>query len=307
MTFEQIQETLFENYYSSEEFSEVTSSHWVNFGNRVKVARDRTGFDFDSFGISSYREKSFLPTLKHLPIDILLSQMLLKYGAKKKTVRAAKTITKQLKIYFDFDHAKHILIYDLLNAHGLLDTPHLICIIGDGHAFMGMLIKRMCPNAKILFINLGRNLLIDAIVFSRVFTDVRPFLFQKPVDCYLLDKYSVVFLEAERFALMQKLPISLYINVASMQEMNTPVIERYFEYMQTSTVPAHFYCCNREEKKLPDGTIIRFEDYPWGGEVLLDELCPWYQHYPSVHPPFWQPFDGPHRHRLVKFNINKGV
>ena len=111
------------------------------------------------------------------------------------------------------------------------------------------------------------------------------------------------FLEAENFELMQNLPITLFINIASMQEMDISVINHYFEYIRTSTVEPHFYCINREEKTLPDGNTIRFADYPWGeSEVLLDEICPFYQKYPNWRPPFWKQFDGPHWHRLVKIN-----
>ena len=62
-----------------------------------------------------------------------------------------------------------------------------------------------------------------------------------------------------------------------------------------------FYCCNREEKRLPDGTITRFADYPWRGSdrVLVDERCPWHQRHYRFRPPFYRPFDGPTRHRLA--------
>ena len=58
------------------------------------------------------------------------------------------------------------------------------------------------------------------------------------------------------------------------------------------------------EKILPDGTVIRFMDYPWDAaeEILIDEPCPWYQKYPSPKPPFWKPFDGTFLHRLIKLN-----
>jgi hypothetical protein len=73
--------------------------------------------------------------------------------------------------------------------------------------------------------------------------------------------------------------------------------------MRTSSAEPHFYCCNREEKTLPDGSIIRFADYPWGrNSMIIDELCPWYQQYLSSKPPFHRPFDGPTMHRLVKLN-----
>jgi hypothetical protein len=87
-----------------------------------------------------------------------------------------------------------------------------------------------------------------------------------------------------------------------MQEMNPPVIANYFEYMRGSKAEEkYFYCCNRLEKVLPDGTITKFNEYPWNGcEILLDEACPWYQGYVDHNYPFYHPFDGVIWHRLVK-------
>jgi len=197
------------------------------------------------------------------------------------------------------------LSYDFLNRHGLFKTEQMICIVGDGHGFLGTLIKTLCPDAKVLFINLGRNLLIDAISFSAVFPDIEPLLLTQSENLQQLENKSVMFLEAENFEKMQNLPVSLFINVASMQEMDLPIIKKYFEYMCTSSANPHFYYCNREEKALPDGSIIRFADFPWElGNILVDELCPWYQQYPNSKPPFWRPFDGQHRHRLVKLKTS---
>ena len=116
--------------------------------------------------------------------------------------------------------------------------------------------------------------------------------------------YSTILLEAEQYELLNKLPISLFINIASMQEMNMPVIQKYFEYMRTSTVKSYFYCCNREEKTLSDGNVIKFSNYPWNEDerIIIDEPCPWYQRYPSNFPPFWRDFIGTHLHRLIKLN-----
>ena len=223
------------------------------------------GFEFSTNGISSFVKKNPLQFLMHLPIDLLLFKMLSKHAAEQPTLKAAKSITNRLNIYFDFDHAKHVLIYDLLNSYDLFKTEHLICIIGDGHGFFGTLIKTMCPDSRVLFVNLGKNLLIDAICFSSVFPDIEPILLQKPEDHKLMDNHSVIFLEAEHYEQIQELPISLFINIASMAEMDIPVINHYFEYMRTSTSKPYFYCCNREEKILFDGSVIRFRDYPWGG------------------------------------------
>jgi hypothetical protein len=87
-----------------------------------------------------------------------------------------------------------------------------------------------------------------------------------------------------------------------MQEMDDAVIKNYFRFMRAGIFEKkYFYCCNRVEKRLPDGNVTRFAEYPWQRDdvVLLDGLCPWYREYPSSIPPFWRPFDGPIRHRLV--------
>ncbi len=305
MISNQIQETLFREYYSNDEFSKVTSSHWRDFGKKTNITRSNNGFEIRAYGISAYGKRSTLRYIKHLPIDFMLSGMLSKHGGKEHSIHAAKAITKHLNIQLDFDHVKHVLKYDLLDSYSLFNSEEIICIIGDGHGFFGSLIKTLRPDARILFVNLGRNLLIDAICFSKAFPHIEPLHLQRSEDCNLLQNHEIAFLEAEQFELMQKLPISLFINVVSMQEMDVPVISRYFEYMRTSTAQPHFYCCNREEKKLSDGSVIRFADYPWeaggGVDILLDELCPWYQKYPNSYPPFWRPFE-PIRHRLVKFN-----
>ena len=307
MNAEQIQKTLFQRYYSDDQLSECTSSHWRKFGRKSTVKQTVDGFDFNAYGISAFARKNIpvISTFKHYPIDYLLNQLLKKHHANPETIQAAKFITQKLKIHFDFDHAKHVLIYDLLHSHGLFKTEDLICIIGDGHGFLGTLIKKMNPTARILFINLGRNLLIDSICFSKAFPELNPELLSKSAGQDSHPQSEIVFLEAEHCEHMENIPISLFINIASMQEMDIPVIQKYFDYMRTSTVESYFYCCNREEKTLPDGAISRFADYPWttggGGDILLDELCPWYQKYPNWRPPFWWSFDGPHMHRLVKF------
>lgn len=302
MEYNQILDALYSEYYSGEGFSDATSSHWKNYGTQTTVTRRNQQFDITSVGITDVEKKSILGSIKHLPTDFLLSGLLKKHNASAETTTCAKSIASQLNFYFSFDHAKHILSFELIDSYDLFYNGY-ICVIGDGYGFFGTLIKKMIPDANILFINLGRNLLIDAICFSRIFPGAEPLYLQKQGDLELVDSSSIVFLEAENYELMKKLPIGLFINIASMQEMDMHTIKKYFEYMRTSTEEPYFYCCNREEKTLPDGSVIRFADFPWGGaEVVLDEHCPWHQQYPSSSPPFWNPFDGAFMHRLVKLD-----
>ena len=195
MDSDNIQETLFKKYYSDDKFSEVTSNHWRDFGKNTKIIKEDDSFNISAYGISTfYKKESLLGTLKHFPIDYLLSQMLKKYHAQDETIAMAKSITNRLNIYFDFDHAKHVLIYDLLDSYDLFNRDDLICIIGDGHGFFGSLIKTLRPDTRILFINLGRNLLIDVFYFSKYFPDIQPLLFQHSREHQLLETSPVAFL-----------------------------------------------------------------------------------------------------------------
>ena len=113
---------------------------------------------------------------------------------------------------------------------------------------------------------------------------------------------------ASHSTILLNTPIDLFVNIASFQEMNVDTIRQYFKLIKSSTTGAALYCCNRREKKLYGGEIIRFGDYPWNGfkHLITDDECPWHQHY-YVHrrhrllpiPKTQIPYDGIHDHRLV--------
>ena len=108
------------------------------------------------------------------------------------------------------------------------------------------------------------------------------------------------YIEAETY---QDITINgdIFINIASMQEMDMKQINEYFDLISSQNQGTVFYCCNRISKRLPDDSVINFFKYNWGElEVLIDELCPWHQKFPIIRPPFIRNFDGPIQHRLVK-------
>src|SRR5205823_5026710 len=76
---------------------------------------------------------------------------------------------------------------------------------------------------------------------------------------------KLIAIQASNHTLLRQAPLDLVINIASMQEMDAPVIAAYFEDLRSRQDgrALYFYCCNREEKRLPDGTITRFAEYPW--------------------------------------------
>ena len=79
-----------------------------------------------------FEKKSIALSIKHLPIDFLLYRLLKERNARKKTTIYAESITSQHKVYFHFDHARHILAFDLIDSYDLFQNG-VTCIIGDGH------------------------------------------------------------------------------------------------------------------------------------------------------------------------------
>ena len=181
-----------------------------------------------------------------------------------------------------------------------------IVVIGDGFGAMGSLLalnKRIL--AKIVVVNLTAPLLIDADFIDRSVEGVKMCLAIEAHEyehAVKDDSVRVVLVQADTAGLIRTRPVGLAINVASMQEMNPSVTENYFRLLRgapgSRTV---FYCCNRLEKTLPDGTVTRFLDYPWQVDdaLLLDDLCPWHQFHYDIRPPFYHRYDGPVRHRLA--------
>lgn len=182
-----------------------------------------------------------------------------------------------------------------------------IVIIGDGFGLMSSLIlQHFDPlKSKIVVVNLTQNLLLDAVFIKKSVPNA-PFVLVKCETEYKKalddDGIQCVLIQADNAQLISQGSIGLVINICSMQEMSLESIQEYFDFIRRSkNSRTFFYCANRCEKRLPDGTIVNFFKYPWHpkDEILFDELCPWQQKYYSYRPPFYFPYDGPKQHRLV--------
>ena len=88
-------------------------------------------------------------------------------------------------------------------------------------------------------------------------------------------------IEANNASILINKPIDLFLNIASFGEMNLNIISNYFKIIKSTLTGSYLYSCNREEKRLPDGTLIRLKDYPWEGftKKVLDEESPWNLNY----------------------------
>ena len=305
----EILDSLHEDYYApAAGRSAVTSSHWKVVGGHSVLRDRRIGWKLRGYGFGDFRRDHFLNRARFSVESLLVQGLFKKHIAGVPVIRAAKAVAERSGRLFDFDCAKQALsvqaILDTLSGEERtsktfsqlgITTVFSIC---DGYGYMGSLLRELDPDVRVVFVNLGKTLLFDAYYAHQVHPEARLANLEKQTE--LAD---MMFLAAEQFESLAQMSIDLFINIASMQEMDPAIVASYFRLMRESQAEQkYFYCCNRLEKRLPAGELVRFNEYPWqDAKILLDELCPWYQLYPNSRPPFWRPFDGPVQHRMVRF------
>ena len=291
------------------------SSHWEKY---------HEGYQFDGSqfkGLKGFGGNAKPYKGLKLGLNSLLQQRFRKLGAVfglfEQISCKGKLLTERQCRAMDLDVLRQSITLSFLYNHlpEVLSPEATSCVIGDGFATLTSLFLGSDLANQVLLVNLTKTLLVDLWYLKSDFGDKE---FDRSV-CLVTDEAGiieaidkknesarrprVIAIQADNHALLRFCPIDIAVNVASMQEMEPKVIEDYFmDFRAVATrKPIAFYCCNREEKELPDGTITRYSEYPWRKEdkVLVDELCPWHQQYYTLYPPFYRPYDGPHRHRLL--------
>lgn len=124
---------------------------------------------------------------------------------------------------------------------------------------------------------------------------------------FIDDSISFGMIDASNANILTKQQIDLFINIASFGEMNLDIVSNYFKIIKSTIKGTYLYSCNREEKELPDGTIIKMKEYPWGGftQKFLEEPNPWHLTYYKLRsglipiPKIKIPFDGLLIHKLL--------
>ena len=178
-----------------------------------------------------------------------------------------------------------------------------ICVIGDGASnFVSLCLSAPEQFKKIISINLPEVHLveIEMILLSGVDESDLTLVDSKAgVSEFFGSDSKVAIVSAEDVNCLLGTKIDVFVNVSSMQEMTKEAISEYFDLISRNG--ALFYCCNRKEKKLPDGTIIRFDEYPWGSaKFLIKEVCPWMRKTMNLTRPFIRRQEV-HVHALAKF------
>ena len=292
----------------------AASSHWRNDQGLTDhpMVQDPLNFDMrtaDSSAFGPLGGISAKAELRHRLVHWLLQIPLRAMGIGLPGFAgadkiAAKIARAQNRAY-DKDLLRHTLTLALLQRHLGNALDHgTIAVIGDGFANMSALLLSAHPGAKVILVNLHKSLLFDCIFLRKALPETNICLVQSDAemaDAIAAPDVQCIALAAENASLMGAAPITLGINILSMMEMDPPVIAAYFDLLRRAPADkTAFYCCNRIEKTLPDGTVTRFEAYPWDAddEVLVDAMCHWTRLAYHGRPPFYY-LSNPVRHRLA--------
>lgn len=223
-------------------------------------------------------------------------------------LKAGQHIARVQGRVFDLDDLRQVLTLACVRHHLELSTaaPQTIAVIGDGYGRLASLLLATLPRCLVVLVNLTPALLVDLLSLRRVWPDlkvIRATASDDLVTALATSQLKVVAIRADEVEALEAMRIDGAFNVSSMQEMDPPIIDRYFSLLRRNCAPATwFYCSNASSKTLPDGTVVRFADYPWHANdvILLDELCPWAQTNYLAWPPPWY-IKRVHliRHRLV--------
>lgn len=287
------------------------SSHWRHYHKDFTVREDGTFSGLSGLGGCALPYRG-ARAIFHGAVQRKYRRMARGYPEFKRLDRIAASITEHQGRAYDLDVLRQAITLAFLgDSLPGLEKISVVAVIGDGFASMTTLLLESGFARQVVLVNLNKTLLVDLAYFQRWAAD-RGRKLALVTDASDLGQamddsgVSLIAIQAANHALLRQAPLDLVINIASMQEMDPPVIEAYFEDMRAVSAAKrlHFYCCNREEKRLPDGTVTKFADYPWrdSDQVLVDEQCPWHQQYYVTRPPFYRNYDGPIRHRLVRMS-----
>ncbi len=284
------------HYLNHKGYSPATSSHWRQYGEQQSCLPHGDDYVFSGTGFGDFEKATLLIRLKRVAVSYYVCKML--RDCSPDVVETARTHARITGRFFSYDVARLALTLNLFQKHLVAGLNNkTVVIIGDGYGTMGSLIKLHYPQAQIVHINLGRTLFADAYYTIKSFPGAMHQLMGPGASCCPDFNYIAAESLGERV-----IHGDVFINTASMQEMDPETAQNYFSIIRGQQAETFFYCCNRVEKTLPDGTVTRFFDYDWRetDEILVDELCPWQQEFPQTRPPFKGQFDGPVHHRLIR-------
>lgn len=293
-----------------EEADRAASSYWSAAADNFSVGRDGTLHGSTVLGLLA-QPTDPIRVLAHRALQIPFATLgLWRYRYYRDTRRLGALIARRTGRMFTYDMMRQVLSLALIRDHVALDGagPGAL-VIGDGFGVMTSLLALAAPQRKIIAVNLTKPLLLDMTYVHRAAPEATIALAETDADMdgALADPaVRVIAVRADNAEIIVRAPVGLAVNAVSMQEMNPETVAAYFSILRRNpAAETVFYCANKLTKTLPDGTVVRFADYPWRADdaILADAVCTWNQWTYSRRPPFWHYRWGKDRviwHRLAR-------
>jgi hypothetical protein len=307
-----LEHALLQAYYGTP-WTDDTSSHWREYGDRFQIAIDPAGnLRPRGYGFGACRWQG----VGHGLFDVATSLAHLTHLDGRRRILALLAVARRLVraagLHPTFDVLRQVCTCALLERYiGAYAASERIVIIGDGYGVLAALMKAVYPRSRVALVDLGRTLLFQVHHVRRAHPHATHVLAGAGGA---LEAADFVYCPSDRIEALAGLRFDIAINVASMQEMAPPTVTAYFAFLRSHLVDRNlFYCCNRERKELVGGEVSEFAAYPWraGDQVLVDGPCPWHQYFLArrrvrrgarvlgLPVPFVRHYDGPQRHRLA--------
>lgn len=261
-------------------------------------------------GFGDGKKRSVMANIAHEILQTPYRRMV-QQGPDFDSLKAiAKQSTKDCGIRFSLDVLRQVLTLADLKSKKLIKSNQNAIVIGDGFGSLTSLLLQSGLANKVVLVNLRKTLFVDISMLLQI-----PFfqesgsisLAQSPKDikqAMANETVKVIAVEATNSSILHHSNADIAFNIASMQEMDMKSINEYFDQFRKIATSREFlfYCCNREKKRLPDGSWIVFNQYPWSGtdKHFFDEPCPWHQFYYKVFPPSYRNYDGRLMHRFTR-------
>jgi len=178
-----------------------------------------------------------------------------------------------------------------------------ICIIGDGATnYASLCLSSNNQFEKIVSINLPEVHFVETEMLIRGGVEEGQICVLRDLESlenFFSSNQRLGILAAQNANILKGFDVDIFVNVSSMQEMTHEAISTYFNLIKDAK--SVFYCCNRNEKVLPDGSINKFNKYPWGtSDFMLYEDCPWMKKTVNLTRPFIRRQE-PHIHALASY------
>lgn len=287
------------------------SSHWQSM---------LRGFRYDSRAVSAAGfggysgRRGLAPQILHDLLQRPYRRMARQYTGFESYDRAGRGVARRQGRIYDLDILRQAITLAFATHHlGPIPPASSCVVIGDGFGALSSLLLATQPDVTVIAVNLTPSLLLDFDFAHRSAPDAELVLPANEEEFRVIvgktSRKRLVGVRADDARWIAHAPARLVFNVVSMQEMNPPIAAGYFDAMRAMTGETSFYCCNRVEKAHPDGTVMRFSDYPWreDDQIRADGPCPWHQFFYTMRLPLYRRYDGPIHHRLVVLAKDNGT